>query len=52
MIVSLCVFGAIVLLIFGVPFWAAMGLGNVAILWLTDVLPLTLVGEALFEGVD
>jgi len=35
-----------------VPFWAAMGLGNVAILWLTDVLPLTLVGEALFEGVD
>ncbi len=52
MIVSLCVLGAIVLLVFGVPFWAAMGLGTVAILWLTDVLPLTLVGEALFEGVD
>ena len=52
MIVSLCVLGAVVLLMLGVPFWAAMGLGTVAILAITDVLPLTLVGEALFEGVD
>lgn len=52
MIVSLCVLGAVVLLILGVPFWAAMGLGTVVILAITDVLPLTLVGEALFEGVD
>ena len=52
MIVSLCVLGAVVLLVLGVPFWAAMGLGTVAILAITDVLPLTLVGEALFEGVD
>ena len=52
MIVSLCVLGVVVLLMLGVPFWAAMGLGTVAILAITDVLPLTLVGEALFEGVD
>jgi tripartite ATP-independent transporter DctM subunit len=52
MIVALCVLGAVVLLMLGVPFWAAMGLGTVAILAITDVLPLTLVGEALFEGVD
>ena len=52
MIVSLCVLGAVILLMLGVPFWAAMGLGTVAILAITDVLPLTLVGEALFEGVD
>ena len=52
MIVSLCVLGVVVLLMLGVPFWAAMGLGTVVILAVTDVLPLTLVGEALFEGVD
>ncbi len=52
MIVSLCLVAVCVLLILGVPFWVAMGLGTVAILTLTDVLPLTLVGEALFEGVD
>ena len=52
MIVSLCVLGVVVLLMLGVPFWAAMGLGTVVILAITDVLPLTLVGEALFEGVD
>lgn len=52
MIVSLCLVAVCILLILGVPFWVAMGLGTVAILTLTDVLPLTLVGEALFEGVD
>jgi C4-dicarboxylate transporter, DctM subunit len=52
MTVSLCILAAIVLLIAGVPFWAAMGLGTVAILYFTDVFPLTLIGEALFEGVD
>jgi tripartite ATP-independent transporter DctM subunit len=52
MIVSLCLVAVCVLLILGVPFWAAMGLGTVAILMLTGILPLTLVGEALFEGVD
>ena len=41
-----------VLLLFGVPFWVAMGLGTVTMLASTGVLPLTLVGEALFDGVD
>ena len=40
------------LLIVGVPFWVSLGLGTVALLASTDALPLTLVGEALFEGVD
>ncbi len=52
MIVAICVLCAVVLLIMGVPFWAAMGLGTVAILYFTGVFPLTLIGEALFEGVD
>lgn len=44
--------GLVLLLIVGVPFWVAMGLGTVAMLVSTQALPLTLVGEALFEGVD
>jgi C4-dicarboxylate transporter, DctM subunit len=52
MIVALCVLAMCVMLFLGFPFWAAMGLGTVALLYFTNVLPLTLVGEALFEGVD
>jgi tripartite ATP-independent transporter DctM subunit len=46
------VLGLVTLLLIGVPFWISMGLGTVAMLVSTDALPLTLVGEALFEGVD
>lgn len=46
------VLGIVVLLALGTPFWVAMGLGTFAMLWLTQALPLTLIGEALFEGVD
>jgi len=40
------------LLIVGVPFWVTMGLGTFAILVSTDALPLSLIGDGLFEGVD
>ncbi|MFN0186905.1 MAG: TRAP transporter large permease subunit, partial [Aquabacterium sp.] len=50
--VSLSIIGLIALLVVGVPFWVAMGLGTAAMLWSTGALPLTLIGEALFEGVD
>lgn len=46
------VVGMIALLLIGVPFWVSMGLGTVVMLAATQALPLTLVGEALFEGVD
>ena len=52
MAVALSVVAMVALLALGVPFWVAMGLGTVAMLASTGVLPLTLVGEALFEGVD
>jgi len=42
----------IALLVVGVPFWICLGLGTVAMLASTGALPLTLIGEALFEGVD
>jgi C4-dicarboxylate transporter, DctM subunit len=46
------IIGLVVLLMVGVPFWVAMGLGTFAMLATTQALPLTLIGEALFEGVD
>ena len=42
----------IALLALAVPFWIALGLGTVALLLATEALPLSLLGEALFEGVD
>jgi C4-dicarboxylate transporter DctM subunit len=42
----------IALLALAVPFWVAIGLGTVALLLGTGALPLSLLGEALFQGVD
>ncbi|MDX1606129.1 MAG: hypothetical protein R3202_08040, partial [Candidatus Competibacterales bacterium] len=40
----------LVMIALAVPVWVTLGLGAVAMLWLTDVLPLSLLGEALFDG--
>ncbi|MXW47862.1 MAG: TRAP transporter large permease [Gammaproteobacteria bacterium] len=42
----------VVLLIFGIPMWVSMGIGVIAMLFFTEVLPLHLLGESLFEGMD
>ncbi len=42
----------LVLLFLAVPFWVSLGLGTVALLLGTGALPLSLLGEALFQGVD
>ena len=52
MAATLCLLMMVGLLVVGVPFWVTMGLGTVAILVSTDALPLSLIGEGLFEGVD
>lgn len=52
MAVTLSILLVLFLMIVGVPFWATMGLGTVSILLSTGALPLTLLGEGLFEGVD
>ncbi|MEE4242724.1 MAG: TRAP transporter large permease [Desulfopila sp.] len=44
--------GMVVLILLGVRVWAVLGLGSVIMLMTTEVLPPTLLGEALFEGVD
>jgi len=41
-----------VLLALSVPFWVVLGVGTVALLLTTDSLPLSLLGEALFDNVD
>ena len=40
------------LLILGIPMWVSMGIGSIALLHFTEVLPVRLLGESLFEGMD
>ncbi|GMR03741.1 MAG: hypothetical protein BMS9Abin22_244 [Gammaproteobacteria bacterium] len=42
----------VVLLGAGVPVWVSLGLTSVGLLWATEILPLSLFGEALFQGID
>ncbi len=44
--------GMIVFIILGVRIWVVVGLGSLVMLLLTEVLPPSLLGEALFDGVD
>lgn len=50
--VTLGILFILLLLFLAVPFWVALGLGTVALLLTTGALPLSLLGEALFQGVD
>jgi C4-dicarboxylate transporter, DctM subunit len=52
MAISLSLLLIVLLLVVGVPFWVSLGLGTTVMLATTSALPLTLIGEALFEGVD
>ena len=36
----------------GVPIWASIGSSAVALMVMSDVLPLSLLGESLFDGID
>ncbi len=40
------------LIALAVPVWAALGIGGVVMLVTTDVLPISLLGESLFDGID
>jgi TRAP-type C4-dicarboxylate transport system permease large subunit len=42
----------VVLIGLAVPVWVALGIGAVLMLLVTDVLPLGLLGESLFDGID
>lgn len=42
----------VILLGLGIPMWVSMGIGVSLLLFLTGTLPLALIGESLFEGMD
>jgi C4-dicarboxylate transporter DctM subunit len=42
----------LVLILLAVRIWVVIGIGSFAMLLLTDVLPPSLLGEALFDGID
>ncbi|HSG94565.1 MAG TPA: TRAP transporter large permease subunit, partial [Afifellaceae bacterium] len=42
----------VLLIALGVPVWAAIGAGAVTMLYVSEVLPLSLLGESLFDGID
>ncbi|SFO15465.1 TRAP transporter, DctM subunit [Roseovarius lutimaris] len=42
----------VVLIALAVPVWAAIGAGAIAMLLMSGALPLSLVGESLFDGID
>lgn len=42
----------VALIALAVPVWAALGIGAMAMLLITDVLPIGLLGESLFDGID
>lgn len=42
----------VVLIALAVPVWVALGIGAVVMLLVTDVLPIGLLGESLFDGID
>ncbi len=42
----------VALIALGVPVWAAIGAASIVMLLWSDVLPLSLVGESLFDGID
>ncbi len=42
----------LVLFAFAVPIWVALGLTALIILWITGALPIALIGESVFHGLD
>jgi len=52
MTATLCIVLMLVLLALSVPFWVVLGVGTAALLLTTDSLPLSLLGEELFDNVD
>ena len=42
----------VLLILLAVPVWAALGIGSVVMLLATGALPISLLGESLFDGID
>ncbi len=50
------IYGPLLLMLFlfstAIPVWVSLGISTLALLYFTEVLPLALFGEALFQGID
>jgi tripartite ATP-independent transporter DctM subunit len=42
----------LIMVILAVPVWVSLGLGTIGMLYFTEALPLSLMGESLFAGID
>lgn len=42
----------LILFALSVPIWISLGLASLSMLWLTNALPLSLLGQSLFNGID
>ena len=42
----------VVMIALGIPIWVAIGATSIALLWASGVLPMSLLGGSLFEGID
>jgi tripartite ATP-independent transporter DctM subunit len=42
----------LIMVILAVPVWVSLGLGTIGILYFTEALPLSLMGDSLFAGID
>ena len=43
---------ALIMIVLAVPVWAVLGVTSVSMLYFSGVLPLSLLGETLFDGID
>ncbi|MDO6565166.1 TRAP transporter large permease [Amphritea sp. 1_MG-2023] len=50
--IYLPVIAMLLMIVAAVPIWVVLGLGALGMLVMTEVLPLSLFGEALFDGID
>lgn len=46
------VIAMIIMVALAFPIWVVLGLGTLGMLLMTDVLPISLLGESLFDGID
>jgi len=42
----------LIMVVLAVPVWVSLGLGTIGILYFTEALPLSLMGDSLFAGID
>lgn len=50
--IILSLVGLVVMFLLGIPIWISLGISAFALLYFSQVIPLSLIGESLFAGLD